>query len=151
MSRATRSHHRQTAETRDNLAQEFEFLATSIDHLDRQTGGVAARMRQTCDQPCADWVPRRREHDRDDRDKITSSAQSLVPLPVGPAKNRTYQSSRTMNAPLHSITSSARASNDGGTVMPSILAVSALMTSSNFDDCTTGRSAGFAPLRTRPT
>src|SRR5262249_9850202 len=51
-------------------------------------------------------------------------------------------------APLHSITSSAIASSDGGTVMPSILAVSALMTSSNFDDCTTGRSAGFAPLRT---
>ena len=26
------------------------------------------------------------------RDKITSSAQSLVPLPVGPAKDRAYQS-----------------------------------------------------------
>ena len=33
----------------------------------------------------------------------------------------------------HSITSSARASSVGGTVRPSILAVSALMTSSNFD------------------
>ena len=33
---------------------------------------------------------------------------------------------------------------------PSILAVWALMTSSNLLDCTTGRSAGLAPLRMRP-
>src|SRR5262249_10729092 len=50
----------------------------------------------------------------------------------------------------HSITSSARASSDGGTVRPSTLAAWALMTSSNFVDCTTGRSAGFVPLRMRP-
>ena len=50
----------------------------------------------------------------------------------------------------HSMTSSARASNVGGTVRPSILAVWALMTSSNLLDCTAGRSAGFAPLRMRP-
>src|SRR5262249_52381997 len=54
-------------------------------------------------------------------------------------------------APLHSITSSAATSNLSGTVRPSIRAVDALMTSSNFDDCTTGRSAGFVPLRTCPT
>jgi hypothetical protein len=54
-------------------------------------------------------------------------------------------------ATAHSITSSAVASSLSGTVRPSILAVSALMTSSNFDDCTTGKSAGFVPLRTRPT
>ena len=53
-------------------------------------------------------------------------------------------------APFHSITSSARASSDGGTVRPSVLAVWALMTGSNFDVCTTGRSAGLAPLRMRP-
>src|SRR3954451_10406600 len=51
----------------------------------------------------------------------------------------------------HSITSSAVASRDGGTLRPSILAVSALMTSSNFEDCTTGRSAGLGPLRILPT
>src|SRR5262249_35901400 len=35
-------------------------------------------------------------------DKVTSSAQSLVPLPVGPAKDRAYQSyqNRTMNSRL---------------------------------------------------
>jgi hypothetical protein len=51
---------------------------------------------------------------------------------------------------LYSITSSATESSDGGTVRPSILAVIALMTSSNLLDCTTGRSAGLAPLRMRP-
>src|SRR6516165_827989 len=50
----------------------------------------------------------------------------------------------------HSISSSARASSDGGTVRPSTLAACALITSSNFVDCTTGRSAGLAPFRMRP-
>jgi hypothetical protein len=45
------------------------------------------------------------------------------------------------------ITSSARDSSDGGIVRPSALAVLRLMTSSNFVGCSTGRSAGFAPLR----
>src|SRR5262245_39255932 len=53
-------------------------------------------------------------------------------------------------APFHSITSSARASSVAGTSMPSIRAVWALMTSSNLVDCSTGMSAGFAPLRMRP-
>src|SRR5262249_25971898 len=53
-------------------------------------------------------------------------------------------------ARAYSITSSAMASSDGGTVRPSILAVSTLMASSSFDDCTTGSSSGLAPLRMRP-
>src|SRR5262249_33660631 len=53
-------------------------------------------------------------------------------------------------AALHSITSSAATSSLSGTEMPSILAVSTLMTSSNLLDCTTGKSAGLAPLRMRP-
>src|SRR5262249_22464973 len=53
-------------------------------------------------------------------------------------------------AALHSITSSAVASSVGGTARPSTLAAWALMTSSNFVDCMTGRSAGLAPLTMRP-
>src|SRR5262245_51104233 len=53
-------------------------------------------------------------------------------------------------APFHSITSSAMARSEGGTVRPSIRAVPVLMTNSNLLDCTIGRSAGFAPLRMRP-
>src|SRR5262245_60768134 len=49
----------------------------------------------------------------------------------------------------HSITSSARASSVGGISRPNILAVSAFMTNSNFDDCTTGSSAGVAPFKIR--
>src|SRR6516225_9527699 len=45
----------------------------------------------------------------------------------------------------HSMTSSARTRIDGGTVRPSVLAVSRLMTSSKVVGCWTGRSAGFAP------
>src|SRR5262245_12785788 len=50
----------------------------------------------------------------------------------------------------YSITSSAATSSLSGTVSRSIVAVWALMTSSNLVDCTTGKSAGLAPLRMRP-
>jgi len=50
----------------------------------------------------------------------------------------------------YSITSSAAVNSVGGKVRRSILAVWWLMTSSNLLACTTGRSAGFAPLRMRP-
>jgi hypothetical protein len=52
--------------------------------------------------------------------------------------------------PVHSMTSSAPASNVCGTVRPSSLAVLRLMTSSNVVGCWTGRSAGLAPLRILP-
>src|SRR5260370_33487722 len=51
----------------------------------------------------------------------------------------------------HSITSSARASNVGGTLRPSALAVFRLITSSYFTGACTGRSAGFSPRRMRST
>ena len=50
-------------------------------------------------------------------------------------------------APPHSITSSARASSVGGTSRPSALAVLRLISMSNLVGCSTGRSAGFAPLK----
>src|SRR5215472_5705357 len=57
---------------------------------------------------------------------------------------------RDERAAFHSITSSAATSSLSGTVRPSVLAVWWLITSSSLVDCTTGRSAGLAPLRTRP-
>src|SRR5262249_859521 len=50
-------------------------------------------------------------------------------------------------ATLHSITSSARASSDGGMVRPIALAVVRLMTSSNLVGCSTEIPAGFAPRK----
>ena len=50
----------------------------------------------------------------------------------------------------YSITSSARDRIDGGMVRPSAFAVLRLMTNSNVVGCTTGRSAGLAPLRIFP-
>src|SRR5262245_26239840 len=52
--------------------------------------------------------------------------------------------------PDHSITSSARCWRNQGTSRPSALAVLRLITSSNFVGCSTGRSAGLAPLRILP-
>ncbi len=49
--------------------------------------------------------------------------------------------------PPHSITSSARPRIEGGIVRPSALAVLRLITSWYLEACSTGRSAGLAPLR----
>src|SRR5262245_2743738 len=51
---------------------------------------------------------------------------------------------RYKRASFHSMTSSARASSEPGTARPSMRAVWWLMTSSNLDDCITGKSAGKA-------
>ena len=49
----------------------------------------------------------------------------------------------------HSMTSSALADSPAGTSRPSAVAVFRLITNSNLVACTTGRSAGFSPLRIR--
>src|SRR6516225_2332969 len=51
----------------------------------------------------------------------------------------------------YSITSSARAISDCGTVSPSAFAVLRLIINSYFVGACTGRSAGFSPLRIRST
>src|SRR5262249_49061876 len=53
--------------------------------------------------------------------------------------------------PLHSITSSAVICMISGTVRPSALAVSRLITNSYLVGVCTGKSAGFSPLRIRST
>src|SRR5688572_3213894 len=54
---------------------------------------------------------------------------------------------RLVRKRLHSMTSSARSSSAGGMGRPRALAVRRLMARSNVTGCSTGRSAGLAPLR----
>src|SRR5262245_65152447 len=54
---------------------------------------------------------------------------------------------RDERAPLHSITSSARASTVAGTSRPKALALLRLITISNLVGCSTGKSAGVAPFK----
>jgi hypothetical protein len=63
-------------------------------------------------------------------------------------QQRTHECSKQY---FYSITSSARASSDGGTVRPSVLAVLRFITSTYLIGACTGRSAGFSPLRMRST
>ena len=78
---------------------------------------------------------------------------SALPLESGHLQ-RTSRCQLSANSghasPHYSITSSAMESTPAGMARRSALAVVRLMTNSNLVDCSTGRSAGFAPLRIRP-
>src|SRR5262245_58450037 len=65
----------------------------------------------------------------------------------GPPSPAFHESGTSRSQRSHSMTWSARSSSDGGIVRPSALAVLRLITSANFVGCSTGRSAGLAPLR----
>src|SRR5262245_38856874 len=88
---------------------------------------------------------RAREH----ADPAHSLALLLRPRRKRP-RRRTAEERDELAAAQHSITSSAATRSLSGTVRPSTRAVWWLMTSSILLDCTTGKSAGLAPLRMRP-
>jgi hypothetical protein len=71
---------------------------------------------------------------------------SEIPKSVSSCRWRAQQ----RQTPLHSITSSARASSVGGIFRPSALAALTLMTSSKVAGCSTGRSEALVPPRTFP-
>ncbi len=106
--------------------------------------------------------PIRRNSRRASRAK-TRATSCRRPTPIGPCAAATASTNligpATPAGPLrltgqvwaYSITSSARASSDGGTVRPNALAVLRLMTSSYLVGAWADRSAGFSPLRMRST
>src|SRR6516162_4704517 len=102
----------------------------------------SALLRKPTRPPCEDILTVHRfaleanESTRADRRSLASSATA---------------EQRDELAPLHSITSSARASNVAGTSRPSAFAVFRLITSSYLVGACTGRSPGFSPLRMRST
>jgi hypothetical protein len=82
------------------------------------------------------------------RTRIEHMLSALPPIAIleglnGARKRHMHRSKQHR----YSITSSARASSDGGTSRPSALAVLRLITSSNLVGCSTGRSAGFVPFK----
>src|SRR6516162_1194805 len=83
---------------------------------------------------------RRSIHDRNHRHR-----RLLRPRRERPCRRSAEQ--RDELAPVHSITSSASESRLSEILMPSASAVLRLITVSNLVGCSTGRSAGFAPLR----
>src|SRR5262249_37484486 len=93
---------------------------------------------------CGDEVRRilrrARAHETDDRDR------RLLRLCRKRPRRRSAESQDELPPP-HSITSSASADSEGGTVIPSALAVLRLMISSNFVGCSTGSSLGPTPRR----
>jgi hypothetical protein len=81
-----------------------------------------------------------------------SQCNRHVPFtPESGPTNQCLLSANSGHRPNYSITSSARFCIDCGTVMPSVFAVLRLRSSSILLACWTGKSAGFSPLRTRPT
>src|SRR5262249_19498596 len=91
------------------------------------------------------WIVRGRVHEHAD---TPNPLALLRPRRERPRRRTAEQSDE--RAPPHSITSSASASSLSGIWRPSAFAVLRLMASSNLFGNSTGRSAGFAPLRMRP-
>src|SRR5262249_31786864 len=77
-------------------------------------------------------------------------AHLLRPRRERPCRRRAAKQ-RDELAPPHSITSSASEIRLSEILTPSDFAVLRFITNSNFVDCTTGKSAAFAPFRIRPT
>jgi hypothetical protein len=96
----------------------------------------------TC--PLADPAPDRsgRLH-RSRRRQPRSAASEMTSLLGVKDQHQTHGMRRS----YYSITSSARTSNEGGTVRPSALAVFMLIMRTNLVGLCTGRSAGLVPLR----
>src|SRR5262245_19526813 len=68
-----------------------------------------------------------------------------------PCRHRAAEHRDELAPPDHSITSSARKRTDGEMVRSRDFAVLRFTTNSSFEGCSTGRSAGLAPLRTLDT
>src|SRR5262249_20919789 len=86
------------------------------------------------------------------REQHADTAQPLGLLGMPAERPRCHPAERGDElASSHSMTSSARARIDGGTVRPSAFAILRLTTSSKVVGCCTGRSAGLVPLRIRLT
>ena len=83
-------------------------------------------------------------------DGTVQLAAASVFLREGGERGETERCSQKLAALVeqaYSMTRSARTSTDGGIVRPSAFAVLRLIANSNFVGCSTGRSAGLAPLR----
>src|SRR4029077_414172 len=84
------------------------------------------------------------------RQEHADAPYSLLRAPRQRPCRRRAADERDELAALHSITSSARASTLSEILTPSASAVLRLITSSDLVSCSTGRSAGSAPLSTSP-
>src|SRR5262249_9602700 len=82
-------------------------------------------------------------------DRDLAALALLRPRRYWPSRRAAEQCDE-LTAPHHSITSSARASNAGGTSRRNALAVRRLMMNSNLLARSIGSSAAFSPLRIRP-
>ena len=110
--------------------------------------GVGARSTLARGLRLPQYLPRRPLH-RDARPGIEPVVERSEDGRQGPLEpgGRERDEHKAGAPTVYWITSSARPSSDGGIVRPRALAVFMLITSSNFVGCSTGRSAGLAPLR----
>src|SRR5262245_53415855 len=134
------------------LARALGLAGTPADVDARVASLAPAQLPQLLQESGEARLPRRIfGHEIEQHADAPPALSLLRPRRQRPRRRRAAEQRDELAAPDHSITSSAVESSVAGKVRPSMPAVPALMTSSNLVDCTTGRSAGLAPLRMRPT
>src|SRR5262249_20307411 len=104
--------------------------------------GVAEGM-QTAPESISEWMRRRRRHQHPNPGRFSRLLRARCERP----RRRHAAEQRDELAPHHSITSSASESRFSEFLTPRGFAVLRLITVSNLVGWSTGRSAGFAPLR----
>ncbi len=132
---------------RDELAID-SFVGVDARRLDELEGEIAALLIAELGHPLLERHVMRRTARQDAGVADAQHFRRLRTRHQRPCGRTAEQ--RNEFAPVHSITSSASNCIAFGTARPSALAVFRLITSSNLVGCTTGRSAGRAPLRIRP-
>src|SRR5262245_49186943 len=134
---------RQRRETRGLAVRFAEF---DCDVLTLAIAELAEALAEGVDNPL-----QRTGHEVTDPGHSRRLLRACREWPRNRRRRRRAAEKRDELAPPHSITSSARASTVAGRSRPSALAVLRLMTNSYLEACSTGRSAGLAPLRTLST
>ena len=122
---------------------------TAIDTLSAGLSSAAAPLRGTCNRKTSRTIAKSRFIAIFDLGVLISECRMNDRLEY--VDSLDSQSSLlkivTQSKIGHLMTRSARTSTFGGIVRPICLAAFRLMTNSNFMGCSTGRSAGLAPLR----
>src|SRR5262249_13897935 len=127
-------------------AANVAHICTAPMHIDLDIAAIQpAKLCESLLKSCNPRLPQRVITGAHQYSDVSYSVRLLRPRRERPRRHAAEQ--RDEIAPVHSITSSARASSMDGMATPIALAVIRFITRSNLVGCSTGISPGFVPRK----